>query len=334
MYHIDIKYLRILSPKLEGFTQKTPDLFNCKCFYCGDSQKKKSKKRGYFYKKSNNLFYRCFNCEQSTTFYKALEYLDPYLAKEYSLENYTSNVNKHTPYKKPVFNFKKPVFKTKSEIDLPSISSLEEKHYAKQYVLKRKIPKGRHKDLFYAKDFKSFVLSLVPNYDKELVDNDDRLILPFRDENGNLFAFQGRALGKNPLRYITIKLDESLKLFGLDRVNKSETIYVTEGPIDSLFVKNAVATADSNLAIAEFLGKNNIVLINDKEPRNKHIVKQIEKYIDSGFFVCLLPETFPGKDINEAVLNGLTKPEIHRIIEANTFSGLRAKLEFGKWKKI
>jgi len=333
MYHIDIKYLRIISPKLEGFTQKNQELFNCKCFYCGDSQKKRTKKRGYFYKKGNNLFYRCFNCEQSTTFYKALEYLDSRVAKEYSLENYSASVNKHTPYKKPEFNFKKPVFKTKSQINLPSISSLPDNHYAKKYVLERKIPKGSHKDLFFAKDFKKFVSEVKPDYDKTLFDNDDRLIIPFRNENGELFAFQGRSLGKSSLRYITVKLDDELKLFGLDRIDKKEKVYVTEGPIDSLFVKNSVATADSNLMIAEFLGKDNLVLVYDNEPRNLNIVKQIQKAVDNGFSVCLFPDSFTFKDINEAVINGLTKPEVQRIIDNNTFEGLRAKMEFVNWKK-
>ena len=104
--------------------------------------------------------------------------------------------------------------------------------------------------------------------------------------------------------------------------------------MDSLFVKNAVATADSNLTIAEYLGKDRLVLIYDNEPRNKAIVKQIERAIDKDFRVCIFPETFKGKDINEAILNGLTKPEISRIIDQNIYSGMRAKIELNKWKKV
>lgn len=222
----------------------------------------------------------------------------------------------------------------KTELNIPTISSLSEDHFAKKYILDRKIPKGCHKDLYFAEDFKSFVKEIYPNYDKELLDNDPRVIIPFRNENGDMFGFQGRAIGKNPLRYITVKMDDSLKLFGLDRLNKKEKITIVEGPIDSLFLKNAVATADSNLMIAEYLGKDKLVLVYDNEPRNSNIVKQIGKAISNGFSVCLFPETFRGKDINEAVLNGLTKPEIQRIMDNNTFSGLRANVEFNKWKKV
>lgn len=331
--YIDRKYLSLVSPKLSNFKQKTSDLYNFSCPFCGDSIKKKTKARGYIYKKGNGYFYMCHNCSHSTTFYKFLEYVDAFLAKEYSLESYTSDVNKHTPYKKPEFNFKKPVFKKKTVLNIPSISELSDNHFAKQYIVGRKIPKGHHKDLFYAKNFKEFILSIKPDYQKELIDNEERIVIPFRNENGDLFAVQGRALNKNPLRYITVKLDDTLKVFGLDRVNKKEKILVVEGPLDSLFLKNSIATADANLMVAEFLGKENLVLVNDNEPRNLQIVKQIKRYIDNGFNICLLPESFPGKDINEAVLKGMSKPEIQRIISNNTFNGLRATMEYNKWKK-
>ena len=339
-FHIDVKYLKLVSPRLDGFVQKKPDLFNLRCPYCGDSQKKKSKKRGFFYKKGNDLFYRCFNCEVSTTFYKTLEYLDPSLCKEYALERYSSGETKQHNYTKPKFEFKKPIFKTFQEsvnIKLPSISSLDDKHYAKKYVLERKIPKGYHKDLYYAKDFKQFVSEICPNYNKDLIEFDERLVIPFRDEKGNLKMIQGRALSKNPLRYISIKLDDDFpKIYGLDRVDKKERIYIVEAPLDSLFLKNSIAVADANLEFgAKYFSESNldIVLVPDKEPRNKQIVKNIEKFINNGYNVCLLPDELNGKDLNEFVMNGFTKPQLHRMIDENTFQGLRASLELNKWKK-
>lgn len=336
MYYLDTKYLNLVSPKLDGFTQKKNDLWATRCPYCGDSIKKKTKKRGYFYKKGDGLFYKCFNCEISTTFFKALQYLDGSLAKEYSLERFTSGSSKHGNYTKPkTKTFKKPVFE-RSEWSIPSVNTLGDDNIAKSYVLGRKIPKGQHKNLFYASDFKKFVQEIFPKYEKTLIDDDPRLIIPFKDENGVLFALQGRSLTNNPLRYITIKIDEDkTKLFGLDRVNRKETILVVESPIDSLFLKNSVATADSNLEIASkyFEGKDTI-LIPDKEPRNIHICKNIQKYIDNGRKICLLPETLKGKDINEFILNGVTKPQLEKIILENTFQGLEAKLKFNNWKKV
>lgn len=325
----------IVSPRLSNFKQKSTDLYNFRCCFCGDSQKKKSKSRGFIYKKSNDYFYRCFNCSVSTTFYKFLAHLDPSLAKEYSLERFVQGENKQHNYQKPKFDFKPPQFKNVAKLNIPSIKDLDDDHVAKKYVLNRRIPKGKYKDLFYAENFKKFVLEFHPKYEKELIDNDPRLVIPFRDVNGNVFAVQGRSLNDNKLRYITIKLhDDDKKLFGLDNINTSETIYVTEGPIDSLFLENAVATADSNLAAAESLGKDNLILVFDNEPRNLQIVKQIEKSINDGFNVCLFPPSFKGKDINEAVLHGMSKPEIRRIIDSHTYNGLRAMVEFNNWKKV
>ena len=62
-----------------------------------------------------------------------------------------------------------------------------------------------------------------------------RLLIPFRNEKGEIFAYQGRAFGNEQPKYITIKLDEDAdKIYGLDRVDKDKEIYVVEGPIDSM----------------------------------------------------------------------------------------------------
>ena len=97
------------------------------------------------------------------------------------------------------------MFKTK--IDLPNITNLPDEHFAKQYVLSRKIPDKHHSDLYFASDFKAFVESL--NIEKDgLKENDPRLVIPFFDEEKNLISFQGRALGESKLRYITVKVDK------------------------------------------------------------------------------------------------------------------------------
>ncbi|MEY2701976.1 MAG: Synechococcus phage Syn30 [Bacteroidota bacterium] len=340
--YIDRKYLMQISCRLENFKRKSMDLYNFRCVFCGDSSKNKVKSRGYIFKKSNDYFFRCHNCGKGTTFFNFLNFIDPQMANEYSLERYTSGETYKHNYKKPTFNFKKPNFSsnTETKIDLPSISELPEDHPAKKYILDRKIPKGFHKQLYYAEDFKSFVTSIVPEYQKldSLPENDPRIIIPFFKENKTRFCLQGRSITNSKIRYITIKEDKDFpKLFGLERIDKSSPIYIVEAPFDSLFVKNCIATADASLHLgAEYFKHNSceIVLIPDKEPRNGQICKLIKKYIELDLNVCLLPEYLKGKDINEFILNGLTKPELSRIIKENTFSGIRLSLEFDNWKKV
>ena len=170
---IDRKFLLQISPKLSRFAQKKEDLYNFRCPICGDSQKNKSKCRGYVFRKKNDYFYMCHNCGVSTTFYNFLEKVDPDLVREYALERYKNGETGTHNYKKPSFDeFKsKPVFKTKTKIDLESISELPDDHFAKVYCKNRLIPEDKLKTLYFAPDFKKFVTSL--NVEKKgLIDND------------------------------------------------------------------------------------------------------------------------------------------------------------------
>ena len=331
---IDRAFLLRVSPKLQKFTTKKPDLYNFRCPLCGDSTKNKTKARGYVYRKKNDYFYRCHNCGASTSFYNFLEKVDSSLVKEYALERYKNGEDGNQNYPKPEFEEvkEKPIFKKK--LDLPSITDLPDEHYAKVYVHNRKIPESKYSNLYYAEDFKKFVESL--NIEKDgLKDEDPRLVIPFYDEEKNLVAFQGRALGESKLRYITVKLsEENHKIFGLDNINKEEYVYVVEGPIDSMFLENAIATADSNLtSAAKHIDKSKVVLVYDNEPRNKELHKQMDKAIEEHYNVVIWPEMIEEKDVNDMILAGFSPEEIQDIISKNTFVNLRAKMEFVNWKK-
>jgi len=331
---IDRTFLLRVSPKLARFTQKKSDLYNFRCPLCGDSQKNKTKARGFVYRKKDDYFYMCHNCSVSTTFYNFLKQVDERLCREYQLERYKNGTqNANTPNPNFIEAKEKPVFKEK--IRLESLHSLPEAHFAKNYVQQRKIPESFLSELYYAPDFAAFVQSL--GVEKEgLQKNDQRLVIPFYDENKILIALQGRALSESKLRYITIKLhDDNQKVFGLDRINLEKPVYVVEGPIDSMFLDNAVATADSNLeSIVNILPKDKVILVFDNEPRNKEIVKKINLAIDNHFNVVIWPEYIDSKDINQMVLDGFSPDEIQDIISNNTFVNLRAKMEFVNWKKI
>ena len=333
---IDRSFLLQVSPKLQRFTKKKDDLYNFRCPLCGDSQKNKLKARGYIHRKQNDYFYMCHNCGVSTTFYNFLKQVDPNLLQEYQLERYKNGETGNNNYPKPEFDeFKaeKPTFK--KALELPTIESLPAAHFAKNYVQQRKIPQALYSQLYYAEDFAAFIQNL--GIEKEgLHQNDKRLVIPFYDKEKNLLAVQGRSLGESKLRYITLKLhDDNKKVYGLDRIDTDELVYVVEGPIDSMFLENAVATADSNLeSITDVLDKSKVVLIFDNEPRNKEIVNKIHHAIDNHFNVVIWPEMVEAKDINDMILDGFSPDEIQEFIDKNTFVNLRAMMEFVNWKKI
>ena len=279
----------------------------------------------------------CHNCGVSTTFYNFLKQIDPSLLQEYQLERYKNGETGNNNYPKPDFEeykAEKPTFK--KSLELPTIDSLPEAHFAKSYVQQRRIPQTFWSQLYYAEDFATFIQNL--GIEKENLHKDDkRLVIPFYDKEKNLIAIQGRSLGESKLRYITLKLhDDNKKAFGLDRANSESTIYVTEGPIDSMFLENGVATADSNLeSITNVLDKSQVALVFDNEPRNKEIVAKMEHAINNHFNIVIWPEFIEEKDINEMVIQyDFSLDEIQDIIDKNTFNNLRAKMEFMNWKKI
>ena len=331
---IDKKFLLSISNRLSQFKQKSADLYNFRCPFCGDSKKNTLKARGYIFRRKSDLFFTCHNCGFSTSFGNFLKTIDPILYKEYQMERFKNESSGNI--KKPDFSLAKtkPVF-TKS-INLPSIESLSENHPARLFLSKRKIPSEKNKILFYAKDFSSFIDELMPNNDKNLPKTDERIVIPFYDEKNNLQGLQGRTISNSKVRYITITLnEESKKVYGLNAVDFSKKIYVVEGPLDSLFLQNSIAIMDATLYKAiPIVGNHDYVFVYDNESRNKDIIRHMKKTIEMGQNICVWPSHINEKDINDMVLAGQSPSEIQNIIDKNTFNGLRARLEFEQWKKI
>lgn len=331
--YIDKKFVSLVSPKLERFKQKSEYLWNCRCKICGDSSKNKGKARGYFYRRKSDLFYTCHNCGTSLSLGNFLKVVDPSLYREYQMERFKNESSGNVA--KPDFAIAKakPVFKKK--VELPTINSLPEDHVAKQYLLKRKIPRDRLDDIYYAASFKDYIMAGVPGYEKTLYD-EPRIVFPFYDEEKNLLGVQGRALNDSKIKYITVKMDDDFqKIYGLDRVDLTKRVYVVEGIIDSIFLHNSIAVMDASLhKIRSILGNYDYVLIPDRDIRNREVMKNVAKMIEMKYNVCLLPNNLSGKDINDIIMTGTTPSEIQVLIDNNTFFDLRAKLEFEQWKKV
>lgn len=333
----DSTYLKLISSRLRNFKQKSAYLWNFSCPLCGDSQKNKSKARGYAFAKGNNLFYRCHNCSASTNIGNLIKQVDTAVHKDYVLERYkTGETNKVVEAPLPL-KTRLPIIK-KSYDHAVYVSELPDSHYCKQYVINRKIPKETWNKLLFTEKYEDFANALVPDHGKNIT-NDARLIIPYFNEKKELIAVSGRSLIDTTykLRYVTIRTNDSdIKLiYGLDTINKSEVVYIVEGPIDSLFLNNTIASSDSNLTkTAEVSGLENVVLVFDNEPRNKEIVKMIHSGIKAGHKVVIWPDTIVSKDINEMILNGMSVSDVQDIISNNTYQGVKANLKFNYWKKI
>ena len=322
MDYVDSKFIGLVSSRLEKFKRVKSNLYNFRCPICGDSKKNKSKTRGYLYAVKANTNFKCHNCGASMSLNNFLKQVDPAVHKQYVLEKFKEgHTGRNFVTEEPDFKFEAPKFKKK--LKLPKAS---EDPRPAGYLTARKLNPDH---FYYAKHFKKFVNSLKQTFDDEKHD-EERIIIPLYYEK-NLIGFQGRSLGPSKVKYITVMLDDDApKIYGLDNIRRDAPVYITEGPFDSTFIRNAIAMCGADADVGRW-GIDNPVWIYDNEPRNREITNRISKTIDSGQSVVIWPNGIDDKDINDMVMSGL---DVQSVVESNTYSGLEAKLKFNTWKKI
>lgn len=336
MLYTSVKYLKLISPRLDRFKIKKDNgssfLANCRCSICGDSQKHRSKARGYFYDQKGSLYYKCFNCDAALPFWKFLKTFDLSTWEQFNVEDFQDKQFLHQVKTEDV---KKPKPKIVPDIfySLKSIDELPEDHPARKVVEDRLIPEQFLSDIYYAPKFFEWTLSHTQKFKEMRTPDHPRFIIPWYSEHGEIFGYQARCFGDETPKYFSIILDKSKpKVFGLERIDKSKRVYVLEGPIDSLFIDNCVAVGDSALYKYES-DEHETTYVLDNEPRNLEIVKLYLKLIRQGKDVCIWPDDWHHKDINDAVKSGLKSSEIKRIIDSNTYHDLEAFARLNEWKK-
>ena len=80
------------------------------------------------------------------------------------------------------------------------------------------------------------------------------------------------------------------------------------------------------------LEETDLVYVLDNEPRNKQIVQYNKKLIEMGKTVCIWPPKIKEKDINDMAYKISTR-EIQKLIDENSYSGLKAKIKLMEWRK-
>lgn len=337
MSFIDEKYISLSSFRLEKFKKVKNGIYNFRCFYCGDSKKHKNKTRGYIYKYKNDHNYKCHNCGISKSFTNFLKDLDQNLYDQYVLERYKNGLTgKNSNTSEPEFKFEKPIFdkiEQVQKLNLPTIEELPEDHFAKQYLKNRKVPDHYLGQLYYCEKFKEWTNTQKHTFNS-LTYDEPRIIIPLINHK-KLFGYQGRSLKKDSkVKYITIILDEDQpKIYGLDEIDWNKTIYIVEGPFDSMFVDNAIAMVGADIDKMFLIQHLDVefVMIYDNERRNKEMIERLEKSIDMKLPVVIWPKDLKYKDINDMILADVN---VEKIIQENTFMGLEAKARLIGWKRI
>ncbi|MBC8429982.1 MAG: hypothetical protein H8D92_01155 [Pelagibacteraceae bacterium] len=336
MSYIDVKFLNLLSTRLPKFKRKSENLFNFRCPHCGDSKKSSSKARGFVYQKKNDMFFKCHNCGVGQTLGNLIKFLDSTMYKEYVFERFKDG---KVESDKPEFDFTPSKIlksKTADEKQLDNLKRFDQlvtTHPAKKFIFDRLIPKIHWDKFFFCPNFYEWTNSIIPNKFPSLQEDHPRVVLPFYDRAGKFFAFQGRAFGKEQPKYITIKFDETKqKIYGLDRIDLNKPVMITEGPIDSLFLDNAIALAGADAVVN--IQHEQCTIIFDNEPRNEQIVNRMISAVDKKFNLVVWPESLKYKDINDMIIAGNTSAQIESIIYRSTYCGLEAHQHINNWKRI
>lgn len=344
---IDQKYANQLQFRLERFKVKkqNPYVANFRCPLCGDSEKNKVKTRGYLLEHKGSIAFKCHNCQESMSLLRFLGVVAPNLQEELRLERLreqstsqqTSSV-RQTTYSTSTTRLTDTKGEVvRSSIKLSKLSTLPADHPAREYVAGRLIPTDQHHRIYFTEKFKAWVNTIVPGQFEDMRSDHARLVFPMKNRKGQVIGINARDMSPvSTLRYISIMFDKDHpKVFGLELADLNKDSFIVEGPIDSLFVDNSLAMAGAGISdLSSFMDPAHAIFVFDNEPRNKAILDQYRKVINSGHRIVIWPDHVKHKDINDMIQHGgMCKEEVSVMLHKNTYQGAVAQLHFNNWKK-
>lgn len=344
MDYIDRKYLLLASGYLQGWKDMGQDRFNCRCPICGDSQKNKHKRRGYFFTHDGGVVYKCHNCGVSKGLQGFLNDINPELAQQYRMDKFMGareeeKTQEESRIRSQFHVDTSRLTRARNVLDdLEPISALDEFHPVRRYLEGRKIPAEFMKDLRLVPNIQSFITRL-PGYEETKMPAKAAVAIPFFDDSKNLLYIQFRLMDHPALRYFTADIAKSEnKIWGLDRVDWNRRVYVCEGPLDAMFMDNGLAVAGASvLSIRKYLQQRcqkGYTLVFDRDYiYNAEIFALLSQAINENESVVLYDRSVVGKDINDIVMEkNWSRQELMKYLEAQTKTGLAAKLELSSFK--
>jgi hypothetical protein len=336
MLWLDEKFIHIISGRLSLFKKVRQNSYVFRCPLCGDSKKNPYKTRGGLYVPPGADCYNmgCFNCGASMKFSSFLETQDKSLYDEYRLETFKEKFGGSTfiPTKtaQPKTETASPKVKKFDMTSLTRLDMMDSSHPAMDYIRSRMIPKSQWNRLFYCPQYVKWVSAYnEKKFDPKI--EHTRLIIPFFDRYGNVTRVAARAFGNEANRYLyTVSDRNSTRLYGLDSIDAQKPVYVLEGPLDSLFIPNAIAVGMASYTDHELTTIQDKIFVPDNEPRNRQVCEGIYKMVRAGEKVCIWQKDTP-KDINQIIQSGMSVDDLMRLINDSTYRGLEAELKYKEW---
>ena len=308
--------------------KKYQRVYNAECCVCGEGHSA-GRKRRLFYFPDDRYFY-CFNCSRSWSELNWIHEISKKPVHEILKETKTFHSSKEIQTKIAKQN------EVVKAVDVPALpddaidifDSNQVSFHKEEKLVKNSVEYAQKRRLFTAINRpKSLYVSLRDKVHK------NRLIIPFYGESGKVESYQSRSLdGDVYPKYLTKYGEKSL--YGENNIdNDIPYIFIFEGPIDAMFVKNAVAVGGSSMTDKQesFIKKcvdKEIIYVYDNDKNNKEMSKKIKNLIKQNKKLFVWPKEFKKfKDVNEICCNLHLDELPYKFIVQNSYSGVEALMK-------
>ena len=301
-----------------------------RCLACGDSEKSGVHRHCYLLSGDKGPYVYCHRCGYSASVKKFFKDYFPFqwdMMKEESLKNLQNCRNR----KKEIFTdrVKKQQKIEDSEVgkflnsacyplflnSVPNSLSVQEMvNNSETFLKNRRINSG---DFYVCFDPKNSHFK--------------RIIIPFRTEENIPYYFQSRTIFDNEKpKYKTMgNSGLSNVIYKEFQVNKNKTVYLCEGILDSLFIKNAVSILGCSIS------KNQIKLIKSKFPEYIFVldsdtpsIKTAKRLLRMGEKVIIIDGA---KDVNELIIKNNVDYIDEEYLEKNTLVGSLGEIKLSRF---
>lgn len=341
-FYKQLSYVKQLSQNLRQFKDMGNNVYKFRCVVCGDSKKDEHKCRGYLLKYEGNMVYKCHNCGYSNSLLGFMKEYFPAVYAEARLDeirewkeaNSITDSSKDDEQIIKSFQRSAPAIRRKLKAHrmvagLSLLKSVDDDNPIKQYAVNRGLTPYLGL-LYYIPNVSEFMVA-TGRYEKPVSTTSDAIGIPHWSEDKVRLEYMQMRMNNPKFRYLTLRvdaLDTTPKLFGLERMDRTRLISVTEGAFDSLFIDNCISISglsDWKQVEALKVDKQQIRFLVDNDYRvNKQVMKTLHNIIEAGYSIGICDKTLSEyKDINDMAMD-YDRDYINRSIE--TYHGLKAKL--------
>jgi hypothetical protein len=280
--------------------RKHDGTYNAGCPICREGKSLGKKKRLFYYPKTNT--FHCFNCSRTWSAFSWIQKTSG-LTRDEIFSEIQSKDNSIDITKK----IKTPIKRNKVVSTLPHDSinlfdEIQQKYFGSNLFFKKALTYIKDRRLDNAINRPASLYMSLTDFSHK-----NRLCIPFYDRNKKVVFYQTRSLDNTEPRYLG-KEGSDKTIFGLDKIDIDlGYIFIFEGPIDAMFVKNGVSTAGLTMSEIQKIQLNEFpfhekIWVLDNPSFDYAAKEKTEQLLKRKEKVFNWPDSMSYKDINEMAI--------------------------------